>query len=681
MSIIRRVLTSFLGTAPSATPARKFGTRLGMEALESREVPSAVVTAQFDVAAKLLVVTGTETADFIYVSQDSGGVVRVRTGTTLDAAQNAVPIPIAGGTTSTGVNASALNAPAVGYAVRVDGRGGNDFLDTASAFALRVRLVGGAGADTLRGGNGNDRLEAGSGNDVVYGRGGNDYVYGGGDDDYLDGGTGNDDLYGEDGNDRLLGGDGTDVLDGGTSGDRLYGEAGPDIMRGGDGADYLDGGSEDDNMSGGLGDDELYGQSGNDTVSGSEGNDVIYGGNGNDTLRGSEDNDVLYGGEGNDYLRGDGGDDYVYGETGDDTLRGGDGDDTIHGSTGNDVIYGDSGNDTLRGSEDNDSIYGGTGNDYLRGDGGNDALYGDEDGDTLSGGDGNDYLNGGAGFDTFDGGAGDDTFRRTMFQEGFWGTANRDQEGEKSDEPVVVTGSFLNDVRTTATRDFILDIVQQQTPTCSFLATLAALAGRTGDSNDLIQAIVIDEVNDRYGVPLFIGDQWRTFWVNGDWSENGDPAGPLWVTLYQKAYLDAMAVDSRDELGRLVPYSSWTSSSGNAYQNTGHALLALTGMAPVYDNTPDAAELFGEVSWSGSVGVTAISRGSVGGGIVANHAYMVLSVQGSGDNVTVTLYNPWGHDAQQADGTFYAITDADDGQIRLTWGEFIANFQGYTHRG
>lgn len=79
-------------------------------------------------------------------------------------------------------------------------RNDDDFIiDTQT---LPMRIIGGAGNDTIVALTGNDRLEGGSGNDNLYGGTG---------DDNLIGGSGNDTLWGGGGADRLEGGKGRDT--------------------------------------------------------------------------------------------------------------------------------------------------------------------------------------------------------------------------------------------------------------------------------------------------------------------------------------------------------------------------------------------------------------------------------------------------------------------------------------
>lgn len=81
-------------------------------------------------------------------------------------------------------------------AVRVFGRGGNDYLDVSQVANadnhVQFSLDGGAGDDHLLGSNGNDTLSGGDGDDVLVGNDGNDLMDGGTGSNYFQGGAGND---------------------------------------------------------------------------------------------------------------------------------------------------------------------------------------------------------------------------------------------------------------------------------------------------------------------------------------------------------------------------------------------------------------------------------------------------------------------------------------------------------
>jgi hypothetical protein len=239
----------------------------------------------------------------------------------------------------------------------------------------------------------------------------------------------------------------------------------------------------------------------------------------------------------------------------------------------------------------------------------------------------------------------------------------------------MVTGSFLNDPRSAGTRDSFWDVDQAGSPTCSFLAALAAYAERTGSTNDLVQKIRYDSSTEQYGVRLWMGGQWKTYWVSGDWTEGRDPGGKLWVTLYQKAYLKAWNVQCRDADGRLMPESQWYSPSGTGWRNAGNAMDALTPGTSRWASisAASASAVRSQVYSTATYGMVAASKSSgTTGGVVANHSYMIYDAFTENGAWKIRLYNPWGRDS--AGG---ALDGNDDGMITLTWSQFTANFTGY----
>ena len=279
-------------------------------------------------------------------------------------------------TVNAGDGADRVNASASALAISVLGGAGRD------------TLIGGAGNDTLLGGNDDDSLTGNAGDDSLAGEFGNDKLFGSDGNDVLTGGDGNDNLQGQAGNDTIFGGAGQDSINGGDDDDSLLGEAGRDTLLGGLDNDTLDGGGENDNLQGQAGDDLLQGGDGNDSLTGLTGADTLQGNAGNDTLNGGLDDDSLLGGDGNDRLLAEAGNDTLSGGDGNDTLSGGDGNDALSGFTGNDSLMGDAGDDTLIGGEGNDRLRGGIGSDLLRGGTGNDRVDGEGGSDTISGGNG-----------------------------------------------------------------------------------------------------------------------------------------------------------------------------------------------------------------------------------------------------------------------------------------------------
>jgi len=163
--------------------------------------------------------------------------------------------------------------------ITIQGGAGNDSITISPnanlPSSISVKLVGGAGNDTLTGGNGAETLDGGDGNDNLFGGGGNDALSGGAGDDNINAGSGNDYANGGSGNDTIVGGDGSD---------RVVGGDGEDTIDGGGGNDYIDGGS---------GDDALHGGVGKDTISSGLGSDDIFGRDSADRLLSDNDDQVL----------------------------------------------------------------------------------------------------------------------------------------------------------------------------------------------------------------------------------------------------------------------------------------------------------------------------------------------------------------------------------------------------
>lgn len=314
-------LKSWLRPTPPATAARP---RLGLQQLEAREVPAALL----DLSGNLTV-TGTAGDDHMYLTNVGGSLTVMLNGAT-DPIQRQYQAP--GGLILT-TSHSSISAAAV-RSIRMNGLAGNDNI-SASAAPVGVTIDGGDDSDFLSGSQFRDVIFTGEGssntvygnggNDGLYGGGGNDVLYGGLGDDVLFGSSGNDWMYGDAGQDSLFGGIGIDNLNGGDGNDQLHGERDNDTLRGGVGDDTLDGGAGDDTGYGDGGNDTLHGRSGNDFLYGGVGNDIVWGEDGNDLMYGEDGNDRLYGGAGNDNLFGNAGNDGLFGGAGTNTQAGGDG--------------------------------------------------------------------------------------------------------------------------------------------------------------------------------------------------------------------------------------------------------------------------------------------------------------------------------------------------------------------
>lgn len=138
--------------------------------------------------------------------------------------------------------------------LNIEGNDGDDFVDASAAQigAVRLRitgdlgddtLLGSFGRDTILGGEGADSIGSGDGDDNVDGGNGDDIIQGGGGNDFLAGDLGNDSIDGGDGDDSLIGSFGNDTLLGGTGNDTGIGSFGADIINGQSGDDLADGGA------------------------------------------------------------------------------------------------------------------------------------------------------------------------------------------------------------------------------------------------------------------------------------------------------------------------------------------------------------------------------------------------------------------------------------------------------
>lgn len=362
-------------------------------------------------------------------------------------------------------------------------------------------------------------------------------------------------------------------------------------------------------------------------------------------------------------------------------------------------LFGGPGNDTIFGGSAQDHVFGGPGNDVIWGQGGGDNLYGDDDNDFLLGMDGPDTLKGGAGDDTLLGGAGNDyldsgnsakdkmvgedgvdTFRRWLEPKASFGARPTDpnddpnfvgppdagNENSKTTPPTEIVGSFLTSPR------FAMEwhVIQQSTDTCAFLATLASVA-RTSKL-DLASQITYEEVGGWYNVPIFVRGARTTQQVFGSWTEGNDPSGPLWVTLYQRAYLQALGVKYRDwsrDVGDFfLPAKDWKAAGSDptAFRKRSVALEALTGQKPQVLATSKVtiAQLRDSLAKGQNVVIGTLDKG-VATPLVENHAYAVTAVSASG---VVTLRNPWG-----IDGRGGAIDGKNDGVLTVNWKTFQKN--------
>lgn len=231
--------------------ARKPSVRLGLEHLESRDVPTAGFS--FDLVYKHVVLTATDGGDTVIFSIDDNGtkgkynsswddklIVKWKHGNKTETQTYNICMPLQPGQAVPDSNVAGMefiggNGNDIVYNNTylggwLYGRGGND------------TIVGGLGKDYITGGKGSDWLFGGGNDDAINGRG----YYLGDPEDGIDNAV--DHIYGQQGNDVLVATD--------TKTSYLYGGDGSDWLWGADGAgvsNFLSGGAADDYVQGGNG--------------------------------------------------------------------------------------------------------------------------------------------------------------------------------------------------------------------------------------------------------------------------------------------------------------------------------------------------------------------------------------------------------------------------------------------
>jgi len=306
----------------------------------------------------------------------------------------------------------------------------------------------------------------------------------------------------------------------------------------------------------------------------------------------------------------------------------------INGQAGNDVIFlgaggqqvgirslvnAGPGDDWVYGGSANDTVNGGLGNDLIFGAGGSDSLYGQAGDDFLDDGDRdrNEVVAGGLGRD--------------------WNA-----------DVVAVNGTRPADVR------------QRQSPTCSFLASAGALAGRGYDFREWIS---YDGPNEA-GMPVYS----VAFWKGTDWSwQSVEFDGTLYATDTSPA--------AEGESWAVLMNRAWVAfhgGDGTAYPH--EAILALTGSEANYTEYWDTVMGDGELA----VIQQTLSQGGIviaGTGpneylatdvLVPDHAYSVQRVLFWGGEYWLELRNPMG-----IDGGALTTGNRLDGIVYVTWDEFV----------
>ncbi len=235
----------FLADSFKRNPTPRTKTRLSLETLELREVPTAGIA--YDPHLLSVDVTATNGGDRVYFSIDENGT----TGQYNSHWDDKLVVKWTHGGVTQTQSFNLFSQPRPDLAVplinRVSFQGGSGNDKVVNNTVIASWLFGKNGKDYLVGGNGNDYIIGGKGSDTIYGNGGDDDLWGRA---YY---TGESDV--DQATDRLYGGKGFDklvaegtrktYLDGGDENDYLWGAYGQGItnyLNGGKGSDYLEGG-------------------------------------------------------------------------------------------------------------------------------------------------------------------------------------------------------------------------------------------------------------------------------------------------------------------------------------------------------------------------------------------------------------------------------------------------------
>jgi uncharacterized delta-60 repeat protein len=268
--------------------------------------------------------------------------------------------------------------------------------------------------------------------------------------------------------------------------------------------------------------------------------------------------------------------------------------------------------------------------------------------------------------------------------------------------PADVTGaSYLTDpspiTLANGTRMSFTDVKQFVSPTCSFAATLAAVARTNFNLANSLTLVKVLGPNDlEFGIRLFTPNSQGVYeptWVDVEFNgkiyptdlQSTDPS-VYWPTLFQRAYL------------------TLCQETGASISDVGQAFRALTGLPYSFSNISSSdSTLSGEILADLNSGepVIASTPGdddpahpliNDGTGLIQDHAYTVLGIDSGPSGAFVTLRNPWAQDTawmyfdKDNDGSLSLSEDAalrtgldgyNDGIIRIPWATFTRDFYGY----
>lgn len=507
----------------------------------------------------------------------------------------------------------------------MNGSAVDNIIYSSDTYAQYMKIMAGAGNDTIYGGDGNDYIDGGIGDDTIFGGGGDNVLLGGaGNDTYLIEGTesgtntindisGNDTVKLKEDGEGSFGGGNTFAINGSYSAienldaSAIYGMN--MILNGNDLGNRIIGGTGDDTISGGKGSNTLVGGKGNDTylIDGTETSTTITDTLGNDQTVLVADGDGKFAGLASASisigtytgvetldasaitattltLTGNASNNTIIGGIGTTVQDGGAGDDTfiITGTEASVTINDASGIDTIKLTPDLDGNFGG-GSSYslgafttvenldateisadmtLDGNDLNNTITGGLGADTITGGLGADLLNGSNGNDEISGGAGNDTING--------GSGLNILQGGAGDDTYLYDGDGTNTIIDSDLNDKVKLVAQADGKYDGGSISLSDFGNiRILDASD-ITSNGVTVTGNNLGTTL-VGGDYGDYLVGGDGDDNiigGKSTVSPKVTVHQSLDSDGSIMSQTsytyDANGnRTAEYTIFLDSSGN----------------------------------------------------------------------------------------------------------------------
>ncbi|OMC37332.1 hypothetical protein A5740_04925 [Mycobacterium sp. GA-1841] len=191
------------------------------------------------------------------------------------------------------------------------------------------------------------------------------------------------------------------------------------------------------------------------------------------------------------------------------------------------------------------------------------------------------------------------------------------------------------------------DVQQDQIGDCYLDSTLGAVAN--ANPQKIKDRIKYDDGTGNFDVTLWDGHEWKHITVTQDdintnidkhgasRLDNGDPDAPLWPAVMESAYakLKAPGANMNDALDTIGKGGQTKDALEAVTGNRGDTLVPADAWRTGEHIDSRIAEALANHQ------PVTLSTSSDAGPLVHNHAYIVESISGTGNNATVTLRNPW----------------------------------------